>query len=457
MNVAWDYQSFNHCRIREGVAAVTASDSSFYQLDQFYDEKTVLYHLAEPVSTLLGEKIRRFKILDVRHLFAKHFQVTYRLESEKEKNGSVILSVRFFSPGESLLYYQGVIKSVLSKEKILHISSWNAVGSLFPEDVALPALQDMTNVAVTTHLLSHCCGLSPNRGKIEWDLLSYRPGLRCAIKYQASDRSLVGKTVSKESAATIQSQLCSLWEWSDRTFRMPSPIGMTPEGTIRWESFVPGRRIESLFSEIDFNGFVQAVTPHIASLHQCFIKDLPLNDIDAVCRRMENKMIPRICRALAPLSEEIESFFSRLLRRAGTLPGGTLTTIHGDLHTANLLIGEDQPAFIDLDSLSVGDPAYDLALLGSRLLMLALQRDERIEDVVEALVRLPESYESAGGNHISQETFSWYMAALLVGRQLKTCVRERSPELGRLAPILISWARQILEARRFKPSLTEHC
>lgn len=45
------------------------------------------------------------------------------------------------------------------------------------------------------------------------------------------------------------------------------------------------------------------------------------------------------------------------------------------------------------------------------------------------------------------------LAALLVGRQLKTCIRHCAPGLGDLAPVLLHCARETLERARFDEAI----
>jgi aminoglycoside phosphotransferase (APT) family kinase protein len=123
-------------------------------------------------------------------------------------------------------------------------------------------------------------------------------------------------------------------------------------------------------------------------------------------------------------------------------------TLHGDLHTANVIVDDTGPVFIDLDSLAAGDPAYDIALLGSRLLLSALSRGDDIGQALTLIASLPDWYGEAGGTSISNRVYTWYIAALLLGRQVKTCIRHSAPSTSRIAPTLLEVARATLERGR---------
>jgi len=455
MNMAWDYQIFKHREIFEKFESITTIDPEFDQLDRYYDEKQVLSQLSEPLKKNYGLEIDWIKIISVWHVFGKRFQVVYELGKGDLNNARAVLTVRFFSRETDDLYSQKIQAEAHHPDDIIHFPKWHAVASFFPEDASLPSLRSMIDQKKIREHFKDITDLSNNFQEVDWKLLGYRPGERAAIKYCLPESPLVGKTSKGNLAVEAHERMTMLWKSPDRSFQMPEPIVLDPAEGIRWETFLPGKRVEVVFSEIDFPHFIKMVCTALTKLHHIQMKDLPPGGLDVVLKRMQKKMIPRICRLLTPLSEKIESYFSRLLKASRSVQGGKQRLIHGDLHTGNLLIHGNIVSFIDLDALSLGDPAYDLALLGSRLLLVALLRKERIEEVSIAVSMLPSSYEAAGGDPIPEKTFSWYLSALLVGRQLKTCVRERPPELGRLAPILITLAQRILEVGQFEPSLIQ--
>jgi aminoglycoside phosphotransferase (APT) family kinase protein len=165
--------------------------------------------------------------------------------------------------------------------------------------------------------------------------------------------------------------------------------------------------------------------------------------------RLQNKVLRRIRNSLGALSAECDAFADDLAAAMERLAEQPLCTVHGDLHTANILMTDAGPVLIDLDSLSHGYPAFDLTLLGSRLLLAALNEDGDAVAAAEVVAELPEMYAGAGGKPVPQEIFSWFMAALLVGRQIKTCIRHAAPNLETLAPVLLATAQATLQRGKF--------
>jgi hypothetical protein len=170
--------------------------------------------------------------------------------------------------------------------------------------------------------------------------------------------------------------------------------------------------------------------------------------------RIERKVLPRIRGALPAIAGECETFTGELARAAAHLPPPLPMTVHGDLHTGNILLDETGLVLIDLDSLARGEPAFDLALLGTRLLLLAMLGRWGLDDTAAVLAALPRVYRDAGGDAIPERVFAWYVAALLVGRQLKTSVNHLAPGMDRLATRLLACARAVLDAGRVEAGAT---
>ena len=128
-------------------------------------------------------------------------------------------------------------------------------------------------------------------------------------------------------------------------------------------------------------------------------------------------------------------------------------TVHGDCHLANLLLDDAGLIFLDLDEIALAEPEQDLALFASRLLLVAVHRAEGLEEAASLVAALPDAYAAATGRPVTAAGFGWWLAASLVGRQLKTSVRHLAPGLGPLAATLLDLADDTLAKGRFDPDL----
>lgn len=274
-------------------------------------------------------------------------------------------------------------------------------------------------------------------------VLSYLPGKRCALLWH--DSAGAARVVLKAQAGVAASHDAMLRLWRDpaRRFSMPEPLTMDAPAGVRWERFMPGLRVEQAAEEAGWPQPLRAVLEGLVQLHGTPMPNLPMQSGADVIGRLQGKVLRRIAGALprlAPMCTELADDLARSCPRSGPV-----VTLHGDLHTGNVLLDPDGRAvFIDLDSLTQGHPAYDLAMLASRLLLVGL-RDPRASAGLQIAVKdLPHAYVRAGGNPQALADYPWYLAVLLIARQIKTCIRHGAPGMERLATQLLALAHQAL-------------
>jgi streptomycin 6-kinase len=413
MNVDW-----GHAR---GASPGVHEDPAFPQLENFHDDRLVLGYLREAFGA--QAEADGCEVFNVWYIPRKSLQVVYRLD------GGPLFGVRF-------LPKTGVARPTVGASSVAHLPNWGAIAWQFPLDPELAALP---------RLLPRPTG---------WTVLSYLPGERCAILHERRDRhaAVVAKLDRAGGVERTHRMLCRLWQ-GDHSFRMPRPLAADPDAGIRWEQAVEGRRFDGFPGDQSSLPLLRQVAAAAAGLHSAELHGLPEVSVPSVLRRIEHKVLPRIAAALPELWPATAAWFETLEKAATLLPARSLATVHGDLHTANVLLDRDGVILVDLDSLARGDPALDLALFGSRMLLLALRRGERLAETAEAVAELPDAYAAAGGVPIPEPTFAWYLSAQLVGRQVRTAIRHCAPDVARIAPPLLSWARETLESGRFTAAL----
>lgn len=418
----------------------------FVQCRDFLDEGLALSHL----SPALPEHFRplRCRIFNVWYSPARLLQVIYELH---DANGRLeVVTVEFHPAGKTRDELEPASGLAARPELLGHLAQWGAVAWRFPADARLAALPEMINAGRIAERMSASGMPVQNGAELRWSLLSYLPGDRCALRYRwrDDDQGVVAK-LQTNAAASHQAML-ALWHLKDRLFGMAQPMGCDAALGIRWERFVPGRRIDKLAPQIGLENALVPLMRGVVQLHRTPIDNLPRQGAEQVIARLQKKVLRRIRDSLGALSSECDRFVAELAAQRERLPQCPSVTIHGDLHTANILITASGPVLIDLDSLSHGEPAFDLALLGSRLLLIALNEDDgSLNEVAVAVARLPELYEKAGGDPVPREVFAWFMAALFVGRQIKTCIRHLAPSLDWIAPVLLRIAQLTLQRGNF--------
>ena len=457
MNVNWNHATAERGRDGQASMAVVATDPLFHQLGEFHQEALLLSHIGQAIRDLGVPE--RCEILNVWYIFKKRFQVVYRVRGGQDTGEDAILLVEFLPRGTSPRRFQEAIAGARNRKAVVHLPAWDAIARIFPEDPGLPWLSAMIDRQTMASRMSRHLTHSLDGILLSWDLMSYLPGQRCAVRYELGSPpwALFAKMQRGDSTGRAHRRMVRLWESPHRRFRMPRPLGYHEGLGLRWESFASGRRIEDLLPRVDLDAFLARIVRDLVSLHGMRLQDLAPNGLEQVIHRLEQKVLPRIRETLSPVASSLDAFHTTLMQKAGSLPERRAMTIHGDFHTANVLVDDEGATFTDLDSLACGDPAYDLALLGSRLLLIALHRGERVREITGAVADLPMAYEAASGHRIPARTFAWYMAALLVGRQIKTCVRHRAPACGQLATALLALAHETLRRERFDASTVSGC
>ena len=260
-------------------------------------------------------------------------------------------------------------------------------------------------------------------------MLSYLPGERCAVRYRGPGLDVVAKIARREDMAACDARQRMLYDLPGRAFAIAEPLGVDTDG-VRLERALPGERAEALLGRVAARDLLAALAAGAVALHAAPIDGLPAAGAREVLARMRRKTVPRIAEALPALAPRLEALLEEL-RVTEPAPRRPVA-IHGDLHTANVLFDEGLvPAFIDLDNLAAGDPEYDLALFASRIMLLGMLAGVPVE--------LPAGY---GGP--DRDRFHWYLAATLVGRQVKTCVRHLAPGLAARSEGLVARAESVI-------------
>lgn len=457
MNIKWNYRLLKEKQDSRSPTCEVSTDPWFYQLEDFHNKNLILSHVTEPLRN--RGFFNQCYILNVRYIPHEKFQVIYRLSNEKNIAKDTILLVRFFPRGESKKRYSKAIAVAVEKDSVLHLPRLDAVAWVFPEDPKLLPLSRMIDKQKIGQGLSKYLGFPINPDLISWDLLSYLPGDRCSVIYRIppTDHILIGKMQNGISALESHCNILRLWEAPERQFRMPRPIGKDENLGIRWESFVPGKRIEDILSTISLDFLIKEVAHNLVVLHRMPMGHLMPNRFEKqVSGQLGRKALQRIRKTFASLGPEIDAFYKTLIQKAVLLPESLCVAIHGDFHPANVLIDPEGLVILDMDSLAKGHPAYDLAYFGSRLLLIALLRGERLSEVVDAVAHFPDAYGMAGGKMIPQKTFAWYMAAFLFFREIKSCILHRAPALGSLGQKLLYYASETLTQERFEPSIVSN-
>lgn len=305
------------------------------------------------------------------------------------------------------------------------VPALGAVVRPFPVDAGLPSLRDVLRTT------------GPDA-----DLLTYLPGRRCVL----GTRTSVAKVSTGPVVSRAHARQLALWRAPDRRFRMAEPLLLETDRAVRWERRLSGDRLDARLDGLSGDALAALVAAELAALHELSPDglDLPLAGPEELLSRLERKTLRTLGRALPALAPQAGAAVARL-RAAGIPDCGPRTPVHGDCHLANLLLDDSGVLMLDLDEMGLGDAESDLAQVATRTLLVALHSGTGLDGAVELAVALPEAYEVAGGRPVDPSAYAWYVAACLLARQVKTCVRHAAPDLPALVRQLVGLAERVLQ------------
>ena len=395
-----------------------------------------------------------FEVFDILHVPGRSLKILCRFHENSFRLALSIIQVNFYSEETCPKEYWKIKTNATRADCVALIAGWSAVARIFPEDSGLPGLAEMLDLKLVANLLNDAGANADPEGS-SWNMLSYQSGKRCAIRYEFSESGtrFFGKIQEGSKAGITHRYLLKLWHHPARRFQMPKPLAFSSALGARWETFVEGISLETALQTSDMEPLLSEVTSHLVYLHDLSIADLPPTTPEMIMARITRKILRRMHSLVPKLAVRAEKIITTLHEKLSWTSNSPQVTLHGDFHIANFLINDKGLVFIDLDNLSKGDPCCDLALFGSRLILRNLHHNDRLAETLDLVSRLPELYATLSGRMIRQETFAWYIAALLIGRQIKSCMRVDAPDKERMIAIMLAWAEDCLIHGRFRGEL----
>lgn len=387
-----------------------------------------------------------FKVVNIFHVPGRSLKMLGCFYEDNRQTAIVL--IKFYSLADYKAAAEQAKASAKNSANIGLLPNYSAIVYLFPEDPGLPELVNMLDLKKVGKIL----GQPPHSlSDASWKMMSYQEGKRCTLRYQfaGDSQAYIGKIQNANEIGKSHDRLTRLWEHPDRRFNMSRPIAYDPALQARWETFCAGISMEEALGQNGLEPLVRLITEQLVKLHEFAVPDLSSITADSMLNKIERKILRRLNITTPESAIRAEAIFKKLQQTVGWTENCPDVTLHGDFHIANFLLDKDNLVFIDLDDLSTGNPCFDLAMFASRLLLRNLHHDDRLTETLRITATLPELYSNLSGRPIRPETFAWYMAALLLGRQVRICMREDVPDRNKMIDQLLNWARDCLDNARF--------
>ena len=324
------------------------------------------------------------------------------------------------------------------------LSGWGALAWEFPADPGLPALARLVDTTAMSGVMRWLIGTTTD--VITCTPLRYIAGRRAVVHITSAGHETVARHTSDASTHAEHELLMRLFADPERAFRMPEPLGYDERLQARFEVMVDGRRADEL-PVIGRSLPMVAVCSEIAALHRRPVDDgadTPRLGRGAILGQVMRVVQRRLSLAVPGLTRGLDGIVDGLRNTVGDLPAPHSMNLHGDLHGGNVLVDDSGPLLVGLETPVIGDPATDLALLGTSLYLAALQRGDSVRSVADFIEELPAAYSSVSGTPVDGRAFTWHVAASLIGWQADAALRVLAPHTDELVTVLAATASAVL-------------
>ena len=264
---------------------------------------------------------------------------------------------------------------------------------IFPFDTDLPALARFFSSSESACLLAGLrepLELTAAARLGEVQVLGYRLGrravLRCGLADVGPERAVVAKLIAPRKAARLARLMREL---ARRGFegvggdaiRVPRVLAESKDG-ILWLEEHEGPSLHDLVGAPAFVAACRGAARALRRLHALDRLDLPEWSVETELLRLRE-----IVNATSELLPELATRLCEATRLAfASTPGAasSAATLHRDFYDKQLLTGADGMTLLDVDTLTVGDPALDVGNFLAHLVLRSHQDPGSAAVVTEA-------------------------------------------------------------------------
>ncbi len=337
--------------------------------------------------------------------------------------------------------YQGINPGVfwMSEDDALVIHSPECDGSLTQLATCL------STQAMEPRLNAFGFHASSGAGSLACRLAGYRANRRAAIRYcfdspSAPGTSLLGKTFRDMRGRELirRHMLVSgaLRKVCGTRVRVPASVGFDPELQLAIFFWMNGTSLESL--PRGHGRWLESTVDALAAIHELSIGDLPIfkaTDEAAIVRRW-SEAIRHIAPEMHVLAGKTAETLSQL---SSEIRSRHLRTIHRDFYEKQVVVADDGVTVLDLDTLSVGDPAVDLGNLLAHLYLNSVHDPAKSAESARQSATFLDCWECRCGP-VDRKSLKFFTASALFRLGAVHALRSQT---GSLASLLWRAATQI--------------
>jgi hypothetical protein len=438
-------------------ARLIPRDPALPQLADALDETRMARELGALLVVGAQEQKKRYRIRSceitrVKYRPGRNALIGYRLSVSDPDTGAArdqLLCAGLYAAGEATSRYEKASAAARAGcvlfPPVSRIEGLGMVVWAFPNDRKLGALP----VLVDAHRIRH--ELLPGVVRARWgehwkiaqlahEVVSYFPEHSCTVRADLTLEnsidgairpwSIFGKTRYDDAGGDTLKAMRDLWVSKAHVrgeLGLARPLAYQREHRLLWQEAVEGATLdEHLGDHAPDHQLVGRLARAMAAFHGTAVVGsgkLALNNIlDGLdeAARLLGLVHPR-CHAQA------SGVIRRLRNRAATLAQAQRATLHGDLHSKNIMISGESVVLIDLDRVSEGPPLAELGSLVAEILyrgLLSCKAPRAPGGLVEILVQ---SYRRHAAWPVPSPEVAWYTAAALIRERVYRCLTSLKP------------------------------
>lgn len=326
------------------------------------------------------------------------------------------------------------------RELLLHVAD---------TDPKLPHLRDCLDCDAMAARLAEFGLLQTrksSRPRLRTLILAHKPGRRAAIAYEASDsRRLkwVGKTYRDARAARIADwsrQVARQLSESGDSLRLPAVVGVDESRKLLINQWCDGEAGDA--RPVEPGPRLKRVARILAALHAVRVDGLPAFSIDeelAIAKRWT-----KFLRQFDPIAaDRAAALFDKLEKCARQVGTQRPCTIHRDFFEKQIIWTRRGPVLLDLDTLTLGNPALDVGNFIGHMLLNRAQAGKSIDDLQQLARAFVSHYRDAGGA-VDNENVAFFWASSLVRGGAIHTLRDTT---RRFAPAIWAQAERLLAGK----------
>lgn len=342
-----------------------------------------------------------------------------------------------------------------ASDDVQWVPAWDTLARVFPADRKLPALAALADAA--TALREQL----PPLAAVRWPsgagvrnarhrVVSYFPDHTCTVRMDAdvilpegavTPWQVYGKTRYDDAGAATFRVMQGLAAEAREGVAFARPLAYDPSTRVLWQEGVPLPTLhETLASHGGSAALLSRVARAVAALHSSEIGRLP-PDAGTVFDDI-GSAVAIVGRAVPDCAARTERLARALRARASNLPPASRATLHGDLHSRNVLVGPSRVALIDLDRVHAGDPTRELGSLLAEFAWRDCAMGRPFDSrTVGALL---EGYAEGARSVPEPSALLWHFAAALLHERARRAVTSLKPGWRDALPAALDLAAGLL-------------